>query len=414
MAMWWIIARREVVDNIRSLRVPAAAVLAALLMVFSFAMLAGDYVERRQGHEQRDRQGQTRGGKRPKLTAAPQTLSTLARGWDRDNGRLLIITWSQPRRQPGASPFDQGTNNPLHDLFDAPDLVHLFRFVFSLMALFFSYDAVCGERQRGTLALVFASPVGRSEFLAGKWLGGSFSLLLALAPGLGLVALGLAGGDGWVMGWEDWLRASGIVGLSLLYAGIFLAVGLAFSAWCGRAVTALTASLVLWTVWGIGIPQLARPVARFWLPVAPVQQIEAEKSALRQGDYASYLDYANACWAMDDRYMAGVDAQSRLTQALSRLSPTASYVYSATALAATGIEDARRFRDGVVRWDRQQRRVGYNWQEEIPFVHRRPSGGQSLAIAGPDATALFLWNGLWLVTAALAFSRRDLGGGEAL
>ena len=132
------------------------------------------------------------------------------------------------------------------------------------------------------------------------------------------------------------MRAAAIGGVSLLYAAVFLGVGLAFSAWCGRASTALTVALALWAAWGIGVPQLARPVARFLVPVAPVQQVEREKSALRQGDFSTYLDYANACWAMDDHYLARVDRQTRLTQDLARLSPTASYAYAATALAATG------------------------------------------------------------------------------
>ena len=272
--MWWTIAKREVADNMRGRRLPAMALAAFLLMGSSFALLAGDYAERREGFMQRDGRGQTRGGKRPKLTAEPQALSVLARGLDGDTGRLLLITWSQPRRQPGASPFDQGTGNPLHDLFGAPDVVHLFRFVFSLLALFFTYDAVCGERQRGTLALVFASSVGRYEFLVGKWLGGALSLLATLAPAGALVGAGLLLVPVWQLSGEEWLRAAAIGGVSLLYAAVFLGVGLAFSAWCGRASTALTVALALWAAWGIGVPQLARPVARFLVPVAPVQQVE--------------------------------------------------------------------------------------------------------------------------------------------
>ena len=86
-----------------------------------------------------------------------------------------------------------------------------------------------------------------------------------------------------------------------------------------------------------------------------------QKSALRQGDFEEYLDYAHACWAIDDRYIAEVDGQIALTQTLSRLSPLASYRYATATLARTGVADAQRFRDAVIRWDRQQRRVGYQW-----------------------------------------------------
>jgi ABC-type transport system involved in multi-copper enzyme maturation permease subunit len=46
--------------------------------------------------------------------------------------------------------------NPLLSLFPAPDPTHLVKFAMSLLSLFLAYDAICGERQRGTLKLLFA------------------------------------------------------------------------------------------------------------------------------------------------------------------------------------------------------------------------------------------------------------------
>lgn len=389
-----------------------AAALLALLLGFSLALLAAEYGERLAGYQQRDVEGMTRGGKRPKLTAPPAVLSTLARGLESDSGRLLIITWSQPRRQPGAAPFDQGVGNPLDDLFAAPDLVRVFTFAVGILALIFSFESICGERQRGTLALVFAGPVGRAEFLLGKWVGGGLSLLLALTPGLVLVVAGLALGSTWSLGAAEWLRVGAIFGVSLLYGAACLGLGLWASAWAARPATALMVALALWTVWNIGLPGLTRPVARWLAPVPGIEAVEAEKSRLRQGDFDSYLDYANACWAHDDRYIALVDRQTRLNLAWSRWSPAAAYTYAATALAATGIEDARRYRDAVVRWDRQQRRVGYNWDDEIPFRHSAAHWRTSLDEALPDMALLAAWNLLLLAAAAWCFGRYELTGGD--
>jgi hypothetical protein len=97
------------------------------------------------------------------------------------------------------------------------------------------------------------------------------------------------------------------------------------------------------------------------VPYPAVAEIEAQKSALRQGDFEEYLDYVHACWAIDDRYITEVDGQIALTQTLSRLSSLASYCYATATLARTGVADAQLFRDAVIRWDRQQRRVGYQW-----------------------------------------------------
>ena len=95
--------------------------------------------------------------------------------------------------------MDQGDPNPLFEIFQAPDLVHIVQYVLSLLALLAVYDAICGERLRGTLALVFTGPLWRGVFIAGKALGvllGQLAIFLpicvvvvgrlALIPGLGL------------------------------------------------------------------------------------------------------------------------------------------------------------------------------------------------------------------------------------
>ena len=40
----------------------------------------------------------------------------------------------------------------------------------SLLALILSYDTIVGERDRGSLSLVFSKPVGRTQIFAGKFL----------------------------------------------------------------------------------------------------------------------------------------------------------------------------------------------------------------------------------------------------
>lgn len=161
-----------------------AGLLCALLTVASLSLLLGDYTVRKHGYDQRDQAGQTRAGKRPKLSAPPTPLSVLARGLEMHNGRLLFITWSQPRRQPGAAVMDQGDPNPLFEIFQAPDLVHIVQYILSLLALLAAYDAICGERLRGTLALVFTGPLRRGVFIAGKALGVLLGQLAIFLPTL--------------------------------------------------------------------------------------------------------------------------------------------------------------------------------------------------------------------------------------
>ena len=61
----------------------------------------------------------------------------------------------------------QGTTNPLLNLFSAIDIVFIFEVVLSLIALIFAYDAIAGERERGTLRLV-VRPTARWAMAAAR------------------------------------------------------------------------------------------------------------------------------------------------------------------------------------------------------------------------------------------------------
>ena len=66
--------------------------------------------------------------------------------------------------------------NPLKDRNPAPDLLFLTRILLSLLAVLFAFDAVCGEREEGTLKQALAGPVPRHLWLLGKWIGGMLTL----------------------------------------------------------------------------------------------------------------------------------------------------------------------------------------------------------------------------------------------
>ena len=58
-----------------------------------------------------------------------------------------------------------------------------------LIGLLLSFDAICGERERGTLTLSLSYPLSRSEILLGKFLAHLTVLAIAIGIGLGLTAV---------------------------------------------------------------------------------------------------------------------------------------------------------------------------------------------------------------------------------
>ena len=71
-------------------------------------------------------------------------------------------------------------------------------FLIPLIAMLLSYDALIGEIERGTMALLLSYPVSRVQILAGKFIGHIIILTLATAAGYGLAGRSRRGvsGDG--------------------------------------------------------------------------------------------------------------------------------------------------------------------------------------------------------------------------
>jgi len=412
----WLIAKKEITENIISYRNIITSTLCIILFLLSIFLLSRDYQNRRESYDSRDVLGQTRTGKRPKIAKEPTKLSILAKGLDEHMGRLLFIWWGQPNKmETGAEVIDTGLKNLLMSLFAPPDFVYIVKIVLSLLALFFAYDAICGEKQRGTLRLMLANSVSRGSVLLGKWLGGFASFLLCFLPALLLVLIWMVVFPVAPLRGEDWARIGLLVLLSLMYISIFFSLGLFVSTITHRTSTALLIILFLWVIWAITVPNLGVLIAQRLSPVTEPQDIISQKRDVSRQQYDSTLEYFEACWKVDDKYIAMVNKQANLAQQLSRFSPLASYTYAATTIARTGMNESQRYKRAVVEWDRNIRRVAmtqnvgaYDWEEKVPFVYHEMSLAEGLNAITVDIVLLILFNVLLFMAACVAFIRYDV------
>ncbi|MGE3848570.1 MAG: ABC transporter permease [Gammaproteobacteria bacterium] len=76
--------------------------------------------------------------------------------------------------------------------FTLASLVSLVIYLVPLIALVLGFDAVVGERERGSLDLLLSMPLTRGELLLGKYLGLAAALGFSTVAGFGAVALVLA------------------------------------------------------------------------------------------------------------------------------------------------------------------------------------------------------------------------------
>ena len=126
--------------------------------------------------------------------------------------------------------------------FTIASLVSLVIYLVPLIALLLGFDAIVGERERGSLDLLLALPITRAELLLGKYLGLAAALALAMLAGLALV-----GGMLWrQFGVTGLYHYAGFVLSALLLGLAFLSLAMALSVLARDRTRASGLAIVLW------------------------------------------------------------------------------------------------------------------------------------------------------------------------
>lgn len=126
--------------------------------------------------------------------------------------------------------------------FTIASLVSLVIYLIPLIALLLGFDAIVGERERGSLDLLLALPITRAELLLGKYLGLAAALTLSTLVGFGLVAVLLFQQFSWpgLFHYLGFMISSVLLGLAFLSLAVFMSVvarertrasGLAIALW---------------------------------------------------------------------------------------------------------------------------------------------------------------------------------------
>lgn len=121
-------------------------------------------------------------------------------------------------------------------------LTSLVIYLVPLIALILGYDAVIGERERGSLDLLLSLPLTKLELLLGKYLGLAAALTFSTVAGFGLVGVVLSYG----IGLTGLLDYAGFILSTLLMGLAFLSFALLLSVLAASKVVASGAAIALW------------------------------------------------------------------------------------------------------------------------------------------------------------------------
>ena len=258
----------------------------------------------------------------------------------------------------------------------AIDWVFIIGIVLSLVALLFTFEAIVGEKERGTLKLVMAQSLPCHTLLLGKFLGAMLVLTLVMVLGMVvnlLLVLSLSEAN---LGADETVRLVGMVGLALLYLSIFVSLGLWISARSSSARASLVSVLLLWTCITLIWPQTGGVLAARLLqnknqsatpvtykkdkmvmesPTSTKMHLLAAKLTRRNlKNPAKVQPLAEAIRAdrravqqVEDSILADQLNQAEFARNLGRLSPMGCFQYSMEAFAGTGLARHKSFIEQV-------------------------------------------------------------------
>lgn len=150
----------------------------------------------------------------------PNPLQIFASGVQNDVGRLSAISAWEPIKLVHSAYSD----DPIFAVFRFIDVAFIVQVVLTLLAILFTFDAINGERETGTLQLAFSNAVPRVQFVAAKLVGAWLGLVVPLTIpfALSMVLLIVFSIP---MTLTHWMQLGGFLAISLLFVTFFVAYG---------------------------------------------------------------------------------------------------------------------------------------------------------------------------------------------
>ena len=397
----WHITKREIYDNLNSLRFALTTLLLLALMITNAVKHLREHPKRVQTYrdavtESSDRLTAHADGSLFKLAQygpgnfykKPSALHFCA------NGGELILPDTIEVTDPRVFATDGEGNVTLQGVWSLsyPDVnlqnknvgpnvsqvdwAFIIGFILSLIALWFTFDAFSGERERGTLRLMLANSIPRHTVLIGKFLGAllSISIPFALAALVNLLLISTASTVHLTT--EAWGRLGIIFALALLYTSLFVALGLLVSARVQQSAVSLMILLLTWVTLVVFMPSTLASIAGSFSPATSFDEVWKQRNPIKEDLWDRYDEWL---WSdgLDDKTLRGKseffrkNAERMERKHEERLKYRSSQVYRARTItsispatllqhlmegfAGTGFERHLQFVENTQRYARQLR-----------------------------------------------------------
>jgi len=363
----WIV-KREFINNVQSFRFFTLFALAVTLFSVNAFISSKEYHRELVSHSKSFAEHSTYGSGGASVDKNPNPLAFTIDGQSRSQDRTLDIRRTGDIA-PGGVLYRE---NYLLQEFEVMDWAFIIKLLFSIFAILFTFDAICGEKEKGTLALVCSNSVPRGNIIVGKYLGAILTLIVPLFTGIVINILIVIFLGKINLSIQTGIRICLIVFAGLIYLSVLVLLGLSISSATHKAPTSLLLSLAVWLMLVVVIPTLAG-IAGDQLSKVPTESEFAER---QDSIYQIHRDAGHGqkllqdmvrnrnltvveeiqeeaekllIKAADDKIKLNrdmwraVESKENLARNLARISPSVAFQFAGESLALTGVAAERSF-----------------------------------------------------------------------
>lgn len=380
--MLMTLVQKEILHHILSVRFVALLLMCLLLIPLTLSINYRHYRQNLVDYQEAFKRANVEAEKNPpdaqnpnvevaKLFLKPTPLSVFAKGLEEALPSYLAMTRNGVRQ--GSTELSRA---PLSYALGDLDFLFVVSTVFSLLALLFTFDAVAGEREAGTLRIILSNALSRDLFLWSKLIGGYLVFVVPFLVSF-LFGLLLLVWQGFPLGEPDiFPRVLCFLLVSLLYIAVFFAIGTVISTSLDNSKTALIVAFTAWVLAVLITPRVGFLTAKLIAPVGTEQRVYMQKTALRNNLNAEMqqkinekmaethtggkrqiitqdqqselqalrspieeeyrLKFKNEAEKIDREAQRKQLRQEQVGEAFSRLTPTSTLIYIAMNLTQTG------------------------------------------------------------------------------
>ncbi len=240
------------------------------------------------------------------LYRKPDPLKIFTTGITNDIGRYSSIDRTTQIKLEHSTYSDE----PIFAVFRHLDFKGFVLIVLSLFAILFSFDAISGEKENGTLRLTFANAVPRKIYIAAKFSGICSGLLLPVILSI-LISLLLISAFNIQLNGTRWLLIVIMILSTMIYFIFFISMGLFVSSITQKSSTSFLLLLIIWITLVLIVPGIGVMAAGKIKPVPSVAEIDAQTEGYSKQRWDSFTKELEQMWNARNLEMINMDRSER-------------------------------------------------------------------------------------------------------